>query len=101
MLRATMRRALILPYGPVQSCGGFQLGSGLASPEVGGVAWGEVLRDADTFAGLNLLWIGCGIKNTLFESNQAFSDRLTMNGIEHTFRTTRGAHMWDLWQRYL
>ena len=74
----------------------------VASPEVGGVDWDTVLADPDAVnALLDVLWIGCGTEDGLFESNREFSNTLTAMGIEHTFRVTRGGHTYDVWQRYL
>lgn len=71
-------------------------------PERGGVDFDRVLADSDAINGrLALLWIGCGIDDTLFGSNKAFSEQLTGLGIEHEFRVTQGAHTFPVWQRYL
>ncbi|KPK45339.1 MAG: hypothetical protein AMJ65_00005, partial [Phycisphaerae bacterium SG8_4] len=50
---------------------------------------------------LNLLWIGCGRKDFLFEANQKFLERLKADGIEHVAHITDGAHEWRIWRRYL
>jgi len=50
---------------------------------------------------LNLLWIGCGRKDFLFEANQKFFERLKADGIEHVAHITDGAHDWRIWRRYL
>jgi len=72
------------------------------NPEFGGVDFDEVLADTETINGrLELLWVGCGIDDTLFDSNRRFSEQLTENGIEHIFRVTQGAHTFEVWQRYL
>jgi enterochelin esterase-like enzyme/alkylhydroperoxidase family enzyme len=72
------------------------------NPEFGGVDFAMVLADAAAInAQLELLWIGCGIEDTLFASNQAFSAQLAELGIEHVFRVTQGAHTYPVWQRYL
>jgi enterochelin esterase-like enzyme/alkylhydroperoxidase family enzyme len=82
---------------------GFSSAMGAANrPEFGGVDFDAVLADGDAVnAQLELLWIGCGTEDTLFESNRAFSEQLTGLGIEHTFRVTGGAHTMEVWQRYL
>jgi len=72
------------------------------SPAWGGLDFDEVLADAATLnESLNLLWIGCGTEDTLFNANRAFSTQLTERGVEHTFRVTLGGHTMDVWQRYL
>ena len=50
---------------------------------------------------LNLLWIGCGRKDFLFEANQKFLDRLKADGIEHVAHISEGAHEWRVWRLYL
>ena len=82
---------------------GFSSAMGAANnPEFGGVDFDALLADTDTINDrLKLLWIGCGINDTLFDSNKAFSEQLTEHGIEHVFRVTQGAHTFPVWQRYL
>ena len=68
----------------------------------GGVDFDQVLADSDSInSRLELLWIGCGTEDTLFDSNKEFSEQLTALGIEHSFRVTEGAHTMSVWQRYL
>lgn len=50
---------------------------------------------------LNLLWIGCGSKDFLFEANQKFFERLKADGIEHVAYISDGGHDWRIWRRYL
>ena len=50
---------------------------------------------------LELLWIGCGKKDFLFERNQKFLTRLKANRINHVAHITEGAHEWRLWRIYL
>jgi len=50
---------------------------------------------------LNLLWIGCGRKDFLFDANQKFFERLKADGIEHVAHITDGTHEWRIWRRYL
>lgn len=50
---------------------------------------------------LNLLWIGCGREDFLFEANQKFFERLEADGIKHVTHVTDGAHDWRVWRRYL
>jgi len=72
------------------------------SPAWGGVDMEAVLANADAInANLDLLWVGCGTEDTLFNVNKAFSEQLTAHGVEHTFRVTLGAHTPEVWSRYL
>jgi enterochelin esterase-like enzyme len=72
------------------------------SPDWGGVDMETVLADASTLNDqLDLLWVGCGTEDTLFNVNKAFSEQLTEHGVEHTFRVTLGGHTADVWSRYL
>jgi enterochelin esterase family protein len=70
-------------------------------------AWGGVDMDAMLAANvgainqLDLLWIGCGTEDSLFDVNKAFSEQLTAAGVEHVFRVTLGDHTMEVWQRYL
>ena len=50
---------------------------------------------------LDLLWIGCGRKDFLFEANQKFLERLTSEKIKHVGHITDGAHEWRIWRNYL
>jgi enterochelin esterase family protein len=50
---------------------------------------------------LNLLWVGCGRKDFLFETNQEFIERLKSDNIKHVAHITDGGHEWRLWRRYL
>jgi enterochelin esterase-like enzyme len=50
---------------------------------------------------LNLLWIGCGRKDFLFQSNQKLIERLKAENIKHVAQITDGGHEWRLWRRYL
>jgi len=50
---------------------------------------------------LNLLWIGCGRSDFLFQENQRFIERLKAEKLEHVTHITDGAHEWRLWRRYL
>lgn len=69
-------------------------------------AWGGIDMDAalanrDPLNELDLLWIGCGTEDNLFGVNKQFSDQLTKAGVEHTFRTTPGAHTPAVWSLFL
>jgi len=50
---------------------------------------------------LQLLWIGCGRQDFLFEANQKFIERLETDKIEHIGHITEGAHEWRIWRIYL
>ena len=50
---------------------------------------------------LNLLWIGCGRKDFLFEANQKLIERLKSGNIKHIAHITDGGHEWRLWRIYL
>lgn len=82
---------------------GFSSAMGAATnPDSGGVDFASVLADSARINDqLQLLWIGCGTEDTLFESNRDFSALLSKHKIEHVFRVTGGAHTYAVWQRYL
>ena len=72
------------------------------APSWGGVEMDEVLAaNVDAINELDLLWVGCGTEDTLFNVNRAFSEQLTEHSVEHAFRVTLGGHTMDVWQRYL
>ncbi len=50
---------------------------------------------------LNLLWVGCGSKDFLFQANQKLIERLKADNIQHVAHITDGGHEWRLWRRYL
>lgn len=50
---------------------------------------------------LNLLWIGYGNKDFLFQANQKFIERLNTDNIKHVAHITDGGHEWRLWRIYL
>lgn len=50
---------------------------------------------------LNLLWVGCGKMDFLFQENQRFIERLKADKIKHVSHVTDGAHEWRLWRHYL
>jgi enterochelin esterase-like enzyme len=100
--------------------GGQALAIGLSRPEMfssvasfsaamqiaNSAAWGGIdmdaaLGNAAVINELDLLWVGCGTEDGLFNVNQRFSEQLTVAGIEHTFRSTPGAHTPAVWSRYL
>jgi enterochelin esterase family protein len=71
------------------------------SPAWGGIDMKAALANAEAINELNLLWIGCGTEDSLFNVNKEFSEQLTEAGIDHTFRSTAGAHTPAVWSRYL
>lgn len=72
------------------------------NPDWGGIDMPAVLASAEVInEKLDLLWVGCGTEDTLFNVNKAFSEQLTEHGVEHTFRVTLGGHTPDVWSRYL
>ncbi|HEY9182157.1 MAG TPA: alpha/beta fold hydrolase [Gammaproteobacteria bacterium] len=70
-------------------------------PAWGGIDMDAALANADAINELDMLWVGCGTEDSLFDLNQRFSDQLTEAGVEHTFRSTPGAHTPAVWSRYL
>jgi enterochelin esterase family protein len=50
---------------------------------------------------LNLLWIGCGKSDFLFDANQKFIERLKAENIKHVAHISDGGHEWRVWRRYL
>ena len=71
------------------------------SPAWGGIDMDAALANAAAINELGMLWVGCGTEDSLFNVNKRFSDQLTEAGIEHTFRSTPGAHAPAVWSRYL
>jgi S-formylglutathione hydrolase FrmB len=69
--------------------------------------WGGIDMDAtlaanvDAINELDLLWVGCGVDDVLFDANTAFSGQLSEAGVEHVFRVTLGDHSSPVWSRYL
>lgn len=70
-------------------------------PSWGGIDMEAALGNAGAINELDLLWVGCGTEDSLFNVNKRFSEQLTEAGIEHTFRSTPGAHTPAVWSRYL
>ena len=50
---------------------------------------------------LELLWVGCGTDDHVYEGNEAFNQWLTMLQVKHTYRKTSGHHTFMVWRRYL
>ena len=49
----------------------------------------------------NLLWIGCGNTDFLFEANKDFVKKLDENGYPHEYFENEGGHIWKNWRIYL
>lgn len=52
-------------------------------------------------AGYELYWIGVGRDDFVWESAKQLDEKLTENGLEHTFFVTEGGHTWANWRVYL
>lgn len=50
---------------------------------------------------LDLLWIGCGDTDFLYQSNTKFLKRLKSDNIEHIGHITKGTHEYRVWRSYL
>ncbi len=50
---------------------------------------------------LEVLYIGCGKSDFVFESANALDKLLTDKGIEHKYTVTEGGHTWANWRHYL
>ncbi|MCH1438437.1 MAG: esterase [Rubripirellula sp.] len=48
-----------------------------------------------------LLWIGCGVNDSLLERNRKFVAELTRLAVPHNFEETQGGHSWPVWRAYL
>jgi enterochelin esterase family protein len=70
-------------------------------PAWGGIDMDAALANAEAINELDLLWVGCGTEDSLFDVNKRFSDQLAAAGVEHTFHVTPGAHTPAVWSRYL
>ena len=51
--------------------------------------------------GLELLWVGCGRQDFLFDVNSRFIGTLQAKKVKHVAHITEGAHEWRVWRRYL
>ena len=49
----------------------------------------------------DLLWIGCGNTDFLFEANKDFVKKLNENGYPHEYLENEGGHIWRNWRIYL
>ena len=70
-------------------------------PAWGGIDMAAALANAAAINELDMLWIGCGTEDTLFNANKRFSEQLKEAGIEHTFHSSPGAHTPAVWSLYL
>jgi len=60
------------------------------------------LADAkDTNSKLKKFWIACGESDSLYPGAQRLDAILKQHGINHEFRSTPGAHSWNVWVNYL
>jgi len=62
----------------------------------------RLLSDPDSVnARLELLWVGCGREDFLFDANEKFLETLKAKKVKHVAHITDGAHEWRVWRRYL
>jgi len=50
---------------------------------------------------LDLLWIGCGTEDRLYEGAKNFHSALSSAGIEHVWMEGPGSHEWQVWRKHL
>jgi enterochelin esterase family protein len=50
---------------------------------------------------LDLLWIGCGTEDRLYEGAKNFQSALSSAGIEHVWMEGPGSHEWQVWRKHL
>jgi len=75
---------------------------GAFSSALVGRQYDQLLAEPDNInEELELLWIGCGRDDTLFQVNRSFIEQLKSRKIKHVSRITDGAHEWALWRQYL
>ncbi len=75
---------------------------GAFSSALMGRQYNQLLAEPDKInQELELLWIGCGRDDTLFQVNRSFIEQLESRKIKHVSRITDGAHEWAVWRRYL
>lgn len=61
-----------------------------------------VLNNAEqTNKSLKLLWIACGVDDSLLPRNEELVAALKEKGINHIYRQTAGGHSWNNWRDYL
>lgn len=63
----------------------------------------ELARGALSDANDNrkLLWIACGVDDSLLERNRKFVGELARLAIPHQYEETQGGHSWPVWRNYL
>ena len=62
----------------------------------------KLLSDPESVnARLELLWVGCGTEDFLFDANEKFLEVLKDRKIKHVAHITDCAHEWRVWRRYL
>jgi enterochelin esterase family protein len=49
----------------------------------------------------SVLWVACGVDDSLLPGNRAMRDWLTARALPVTYKETPGAHTWFVWRRYL
>ena len=50
---------------------------------------------------LKLLWMAVGTEDGAMANAKRTSDYLNSIGVKHTFKTSKGAHTWIVWRKYL
>jgi len=50
---------------------------------------------------LKLLWMAVGTEDGAMANAKRTSDYLNSVGVKHTYKTSKGAHTWIVWRRYL
>ena len=57
--------------------------------------------DSDANENRQLLWIACGVDDSLLDRNRKFVAELTRLNISHQYEETQGGHSWPVWRDYL
>ena len=57
--------------------------------------------DANANQQLRLLWVACGVDDSLIGTNRKFREWLKSKGVNHTDIETPGVHSWMVWRRNL
>ncbi|MGH9721342.1 MAG: alpha/beta hydrolase-fold protein [Bryobacteraceae bacterium] len=50
---------------------------------------------------IDLLWIGCGAEDRLFEGAQSLHQSLEAAGVKHVWFEGAGSHEWQVWRKHL
>lgn len=63
----------------------------------------ELVAGLDSPASRNrkLLWLACGVDDSLLERNRRFAAELNRLAIDHEYEETQGGHHWSIWRSYL